>query len=126
MQRQSPLGLATAVLWAEAEGHKRRGRRYNVVRRKHSHKYSYNLRSVHQPLDQGIKCVPTAKGAEPTIRVVVEICRDLWGSHHHTSRSQMPIKLPTCPDQTPPCRSFQPQCRSFQPRLALQDSPYKY
>ncbi|CAL8992831.1 unnamed protein product [Prunus brigantina] len=45
----------------------------------------------HQPLDQIIKCVPTAKSAEPTIRAVAEICRDLWGSHHHASRSQMPI-----------------------------------
>ncbi|CAL8992844.1 unnamed protein product [Prunus brigantina] len=54
-------------------------------------KHSHNLRSDHQPLDQGIKCVPTAKSAEPTIRAVAEICRDLWGSHHHASRSQMPI-----------------------------------
>ncbi|CAL2257342.1 unnamed protein product [Prunus armeniaca] len=28
-----------------------------------------DLRSDHQPPDQGIECVPTAKGAEPTIRV---------------------------------------------------------
>ncbi|CAL9016730.1 unnamed protein product [Prunus brigantina] len=49
------------------------------------------LWSDHQPLDQGIKYVPTVKGAEPTIRAVTEIYRDLWGSHHHASRSQMPI-----------------------------------
>ncbi|CAL2256859.1 unnamed protein product [Prunus armeniaca] len=59
-----------------------------VVRRRHSHKQSYDLRSDHQPPDQGIKCVPTAKGAEPTIRAVAEIYRDLWESHHHASRSQ--------------------------------------
>ncbi|CAL2276924.1 unnamed protein product [Prunus armeniaca] len=65
LQRQNPLGLATAVLKAEAE-----------------------CRSDHRPPDHGIKCVPTAKGAEPTIRVVAGICRDLWGSHHHASQPQ--------------------------------------
>ncbi|KAL6293741.1 hypothetical protein ACE6H2_001883 [Prunus campanulata] len=33
--------------------------------------------------------------------------RDLlgfMGSHHHASRSQMSIGLPTCSDQAPPCR----------------------
>ncbi|CAL8162918.1 unnamed protein product [Prunus armeniaca] len=44
--------------------------------------------SDHQPPDQGIKCVPTAKGPKPTIRVVAGICRDLWGSHHHASQPQ--------------------------------------
>ncbi|KAH0987571.1 hypothetical protein GBA52_014748 [Prunus armeniaca] len=29
-----------------------------------------------------------AKGAEPMIRAVAEICRDLWGSHHHASQPQ--------------------------------------
>ncbi|CAL8999961.1 unnamed protein product [Prunus brigantina] len=78
MQRQNPLGLATAVLWAEAEGRKRHGRRY------------YGQIATWSQ-DQDIKCVPTAKGAKPTIRAVAEICRDLWGSHHHASRFQMPI-----------------------------------
>ncbi|CAL2238355.1 unnamed protein product [Prunus armeniaca] len=53
-------------------------------------KHSHNLRSGHQPLDQSIKCVPTAKGAEPTIRAVAEICRDLCESHHHASQPRPP------------------------------------
>ncbi|CAL2259761.1 unnamed protein product [Prunus armeniaca] len=53
-------------------------------------KHSHSLRSGHQPLDQSIKCVPNAKGAEPTIRAVAEICRDLWGSHYHASQPRPP------------------------------------
>ncbi|CAL8130593.1 unnamed protein product [Prunus armeniaca] len=58
LQRQNPLGLATAVLKAEAEGRKRHG-------------------SDHQSPDQGIKCVPMAKGVEHKIRAVAEI----YGGH---------------------------------------------
>ncbi|CAL9020978.1 unnamed protein product [Prunus brigantina] len=51
-------------------------------------KHSHNLRSNHQPLDQSIKCVPTAKKRRTHDQGGG---RDLWWSHHHASRSQMPI-----------------------------------
>ncbi|CAL8988545.1 unnamed protein product, partial [Prunus brigantina] len=57
-----------------------------MVRNKHSSKSSCNWQSLHQPLNQSISCVPMARGAELSIWVMAEICRDLWGSHHHASR----------------------------------------
>ncbi|CAL2267121.1 unnamed protein product [Prunus armeniaca] len=36
-----------------------------VVRRRHSHKQSYDLGSDHQPPVQGIKCVPRPRGQNP-------------------------------------------------------------
>ncbi|CAL2255801.1 unnamed protein product [Prunus armeniaca] len=87
-----------------------------VVRRKNSHKYSYNLRSNHQPLDHGIKCVPTAKGAKPTTGRWPRFT-GIYGGHTtmlHDPKCRLdyllaPIRLHhadlfslDCPSRTPP------------------------
>ncbi|CAL9005269.1 unnamed protein product, partial [Prunus brigantina] len=120
IQRQDLLGLSTTALWDEAEESEWLGA--NILT-----KHSHNLRSDHQPLDQSIKCVPTAKKRRTHDQGG---CRD----------------LPRFMGVTPPCITIPnadltthlPQSDStmqifsghqadfFQPRLALQDSSNKY
>ncbi|CAL2259935.1 unnamed protein product [Prunus armeniaca] len=75
IRRQDLLGLTTTALWAEAEVHERDGQ--SIINPNILTKRSHSFRSDHQPLDQSIKCVPTAKSAEPKIKAVAEI----YGGH---------------------------------------------
>ena len=76
--------------------------RIRVIRRGHSHKNSDSLRYWFTSYP-GHKCVFTARGSEPTIKSGGRDSPGFLGSHHHTSRSQMSIGLPTFANQTPLC-----------------------
>ncbi|CAL9004108.1 unnamed protein product, partial [Prunus brigantina] len=134
IQRHDLLGLSAIALWAEAEVHERHGRRYygqiatwlqgptpHLMKRKHSHE------ALSQPLDQSIKCIPTAKKRRtldqgggrdlPRFMGVTPPCFKI-------PNADLTTHLPQS-DSTMQIFSG-PQADLFQPRLALQDPSYKY